>query len=99
MALPDRPSVSTVKAESYCTVATDLCSNQENPRGCWVFLRFSFGDISNHWISCCAEFGIKPENPRFSWLLGLCISVKDSTKYSSFCTDVQTTFSTVANLD
>ena len=44
-------------------------SNQENLRGCWVFLRFSFSVISNHRAFCWAEVGKTPENPRFSWLL------------------------------
>jgi len=41
-------------------------SNQENPRGCLVFLRFYFSVNSNHRIFCWAEVGKTPENPRFS---------------------------------
>jgi hypothetical protein len=50
----------------------DMCSSQENPRSCWVFLKYSFSKISNHRIFCFAKVGKNPENLRFSWLLDMC---------------------------
>jgi len=32
--------------------ALPLASNQENPRGCWVFFMFPFSVISNHPVIC-----------------------------------------------